>query len=718
MSFLHPFFLLAALAVAVPVVLHLARRRTRQEQPWSSLLFLQAHPPRLERRRRIEHWLLLALRMTAFILLALAFARPFISRPLPALAAATGRRVLLLVDTSASMRREGLWAEALARLRAEAGKVGAGDRLAVLAFDERVQWVVSFEAWASATPGERPALLEQRLAALAPSYRATDLGAALVAAGDALLDDQSAAPTVPVAASTVLLVSDVQEGSRLAELSAADWPAGVTLRVQAVEAARQINVGLQALPPAVLTGEEAANARVRVRVTASKEAAGGSVKAVVRWRDEARAATELVLSAGETRAVEAPARAAGPGTLVVTGDGAGFDNELHLAPPVATPARILYVGGDATRAGNEPGPLFFLQKAFPATRSRAPQVQAFAPADAALGPALSGADLLVATAAPAASNRPAIESYLAQGRVLLLAPGTAEAGAAMGELLLGKNLGFREAAAGREAVLTEVDLGHPLLAPFAEGAASDFTKLRFWKRRLLDLDQLPGARVLGRFDDGAPALISAPSGKGQLVLLTSGWDLADSQLALSSKLVPLLWTLLETSAGLASDRSQFFVGERIPLPAPGTASGNRSRRLLGPDGQQIPLAETAVALDSAEEPGIYTLVLGQERRPFAVNLRPGESATAPLPLEHLERLGVRLADSTGAASAGASGPVPLAGEQQRRAAFHGELERQQRPWRFLLLAVFLALVLETWLAGRRAREVSGTIAGKTAEASS
>ena len=69
MNFLAPLFLLGAAAVIGPVIYHLVRRTTRDRQRFSSLLFLQASPPRLAQRQRIEHWLLLLLRCLALLLL-------------------------------------------------------------------------------------------------------------------------------------------------------------------------------------------------------------------------------------------------------------------------------------------------------------------------------------------------------------------------------------------------------------------------------------------------------------------------------------------------------------------------------------------------------------------------------------------------------------------------------------------------------------------------
>jgi hypothetical protein len=114
MSFLAPLFLLGALAIAGPVIFHLIRRTTREITPFSSLMFLKPTPPRVTRKSRLENLWLLALRCLVIALLALGFARPFLqhvatSAPPPR---GDGTRTLLLIDTSASMRRAQAWENA------------------------------------------------------------------------------------------------------------------------------------------------------------------------------------------------------------------------------------------------------------------------------------------------------------------------------------------------------------------------------------------------------------------------------------------------------------------------------------------------------------------------------------------------------------------------------------------------------------------------------
>ena len=116
MSFLAPLYALGLLAVGLPVVFHLIRRTPRGRTVFSSLMFLTPSPPRITRRSRLEHLLLLLLRAAAVILLALAFARPFFRETAQlGLLNSQTRKIAILIDTSASMRRAEIWQQVLDR---------------------------------------------------------------------------------------------------------------------------------------------------------------------------------------------------------------------------------------------------------------------------------------------------------------------------------------------------------------------------------------------------------------------------------------------------------------------------------------------------------------------------------------------------------------------------------------------------------------------------
>src|SRR5262249_23523544 len=99
---LAPWFLAALAGLSLPIYLHLLKRFTTTPKQWSSLMFFESRTQASTRHRRLDHLLLLALRLLMLALLILAFANPFINRS--AAAVASNRVVLLVIDNSFSMR--------------------------------------------------------------------------------------------------------------------------------------------------------------------------------------------------------------------------------------------------------------------------------------------------------------------------------------------------------------------------------------------------------------------------------------------------------------------------------------------------------------------------------------------------------------------------------------------------------------------------------------
>jgi hypothetical protein len=706
-SFLAPLFGLGLTAIALPLLLHLARRRTQRELSWSSQLFLRAAPPRLERRRWIEDWLLLALRALVVVAVVAAFARPFFTRPLPALIAAPGVRKLILIDTSASMQRAGLFAAAVDHARAELRGAAPGDRVAVMTFAQgRPRTIIGFEDWAAWAPGQRAAQLDARLAGLAAGWGGTDLGAALIAAAEAVVDDEQSEGAAGARVSSMTLLSDLQAGARLGALGQA-WPAHVVLRAEPLTTAPSAtNLALHPLPArADLAPAGPGPERLRVRVEAS--GGGARTTARVHWADGGDAVA-VALAPGESRIIDAPARpgaANAAGTLVLEGDDDGFDNQLAVEPAVPVVSRIVYIGDDDER-GAGAGSFYFLSRAFPRTRAHAPEVIAHLPDDPLLAGAIARADLVVATVAVLPAVQPALRAFLAAGHTWLFAPADAAAGAGLAAVLTmpgAATIGFRAAPAAGEAVLTDLDLTHPLLAPFAAAGAADFTHVRFWRHRVLDLGGGGPARVLARFDGGDPAWVIVPVGRGQVLVMTSGWDSRDSQLGISSKLVPLLWNLLESSGGAAADLGPHFVGDPLVWTGPSGAAGPST--MVRPDGRRIDLSAAATSYDETDLPGFYRLIRGAGAgaviRTFAVAVPPAESLTAAMPIEQLERAHITLTDgSTPVPPPAASGTDRAAQDGRRRSAFFAGLEAEQKPWRWALGAALLLLLAESLVSAR------------------
>ena len=78
MGFLTPWFLAGAAAVGLPVWLHLLKKHRNEPQKFSSLMFFERRTQSSIKHRKLQYLVLLAMRAALFVLLALAFANPFI----------------------------------------------------------------------------------------------------------------------------------------------------------------------------------------------------------------------------------------------------------------------------------------------------------------------------------------------------------------------------------------------------------------------------------------------------------------------------------------------------------------------------------------------------------------------------------------------------------------------------------------------------------------
>lgn len=76
MIFAHPFFLLGAGVVALPIILHLLFRKKPKRLPFPAIRFLKQIAPERRRTQRLRSLLLLLLRCLLLLLLVLALARP------------------------------------------------------------------------------------------------------------------------------------------------------------------------------------------------------------------------------------------------------------------------------------------------------------------------------------------------------------------------------------------------------------------------------------------------------------------------------------------------------------------------------------------------------------------------------------------------------------------------------------------------------------------
>jgi hypothetical protein len=138
MGLFSPWFLAAgALAVGLPIWLHLLRKHRSQPLPFSSLMFFEQRTQSSIKHRRLRYLVLFALRTLLVLLIALAFAHPYVEqKSLPF--RHNGEITVLALDNSLSMRAGNRFEQAKQAAKSALGSLRPGERAQVLEFGARV----------------------------------------------------------------------------------------------------------------------------------------------------------------------------------------------------------------------------------------------------------------------------------------------------------------------------------------------------------------------------------------------------------------------------------------------------------------------------------------------------------------------------------------------------------------------------------------------------
>ena len=684
-SLLFPWFLAGAFAIALPIALHFLRRSPRGRTEFSSLMFVPTSPPTLTRKNRLDDWFLLLLRALALLLLAIAFARPFFrSSDTLDQVAASNRRVAILVDRSASMRRANLWERAVEEAERAATRASAEADVAVYVYDDSVEVVVPF----AETTGPQAAAahvtgLKQQLLDSGPTWGATDVSAALASVADTMLawQDRQRSQT----ALQIILISDLQEGSQQERLQAYEWPSQIPVEVRSVAPNIATNAGIQ-----LLSSEEDLNSGQEQRVRVINQRNSAKEQFQLRWWTGDQPTGEplsIYVPPGESRIVLMPKPA--PETVVdrlaITGDDCDFDNNQFLIPSEQRSVTVLYSGQGTLQDTKQMA--YFLNLAMIDSHRRRLRMHLQPATEDAPLAIDSDTGLVVISRVLSAQQVKQLHTYTADGGTLLFVIPDARAAETLSALLEDPTVRLEEAS-GDYAMLGQIDFEHPLFTSFVGARYNDFTKIRFQHhRRILD-GTSENADVIARFDTGDPALVVQRRGTGRLVVLASGWHPADSQLALSTKFIPFLEGLLDNSKNVSRTPVNWQIHDAVPLDGFATVEN--------PEGEEITLDSEATHFNATLVPGIYRARLNDQTRHWSVNLAPSESRTAALDPSALEQYGVQLGVT-------ASRDTEL---QRARQLRRTEMESNQKVWRWAIVTAFCLLILEAWVASKPKPETS------------
>ena len=542
MSFLYPAFLLGAIAIAIPIVLHLLRRDVAPEVPFTAVRLLRRSPIQRSRRRRLQDLLLLAARVAALLLLAAAFARPYASS-----AASAGTRVIA-IDRSYSMSGAGQFAKALDLARRAIDDATSGERVAVIAFDERAQLI--------AEPGSK-ADAKAALAGLSTSFGATRY-TSLAGKATEIAEGGSG---------TLVVVSDLQR-SGWENAQPIAMPAGWTVELRDVGAARG-NLAIAAV------AVEADRLVATVRNGWSTRKTGR-----LRVRHDDRELTTVAYDAPPSSSIEVPVEMRVPisGSLAVSledPDGFPADDARYRSLGSGAQPRVLIVSYGTSNG-------FYVARALETASSEEGGVAV----DRTTGPAfskmpadrLSDTSLIVLTATRGLDRRArdTIANFTRAGGGLLIA-----AAADLEGPVLSTVFGWQPALSPiemRDEPLTfaATDTRHPIFSPFGPLLAN-LGQVRFSRAWRVAPE---GWEIAARFSNGAPALLERVEAKGRVVLFASDLDRRWNDFPLHPAFVPFIIETARHTGGRHEAAREFSIGD-APAgtePRPGVYQLDAGRR--------------------------------------------------------------------------------------------------------------------------------------------
>ena len=692
MAFLAPLFLAGLLALAVPIIVHLTHKERKDVIVFPSLMFLTRIPYQAVRRQRIRHWLLFALRCLALILLALAFSRPFLTRPASAapVRGLGAKELVILLDRSYSMAYGDRWTRGVdAAKRAIAG-IGLNDRASIVLFDGT--------ATAATEPTADKAVLTTAIDRVKPGAAITRFEPAFKLAQRVLSESK-------LPRREVLLISDFQrvgwDGRESPTL-----PAGTTIEKVDLSEAKTSNVAVTGVD----FRRDYADDRERVGITTRL------VNRSADARTNHSVTLELNGRAVETKQVNLGANAAATvdfaaaplpsgvtrGVVRLADDALPRDNSFFFAISRGQALSVLVIDhreGGAARS-------LYVERALgigdrPNFRVTTKRLGNVTSSD------LVGRSLVLINDSdlPGGELGRRLVEYVQNGGGLLVALGDRSAPrerpAYAAELLPATADAPIDRSNDRGGTLGYIDRSHPIFELFSAPRSGDFSTPRFFRYR--SVTPAPADEQLARFDDGHIALLERKVGRGRVLVFTSSFDGIWNDLPLQPVFLPVAHQLAKYAAAYADERPWSIVGQVANLPTifrdstgPADAANRADYVAVAPSGARTRLEGTAKRSVELAEQGFYELQRSGSRaepRVVAVNVDLTESdLTAVEPQLMTAAMVARAGADSASSSVEASTPA--------------EAERRQGFWWYLLAAVLLLLVGETLLSNQLSRRIA------------
>lgn len=680
MGFLFPFFLIAAAALVIPVLIHLFNLRRYKRVMFPDTRFLRNIQLSTKRQSKLRDRRLLALRLLFLAALILAFAQPYIGGANRITKATV---TVIYIDNSYSMTlgsgQEKLLQQARNRARALVTAAGNESRFLLLSNDKL----------AATRPMLRNEAL-QALEAIKPVSKSASLkqvmGSITAAQGNEKNERWDA-----------YLFTDLQQSSFAGTGEKIVVPANTQLYFYPFQAAAASNLYIDTayfLSPTLDTRQP--NALV-VAVKHSGEAPEKNSNLQVAVGNQVRAVSVIDMGKDTVWTDTLALQLNGAGwqdiAIALQDHPLSFDDTFRIAARTAPNLSVLVVADEAINP--------YLQAAFKTYdgfRVVLENTNALKKED------WKQYSLIVLQNAGNISPalRDAVKEALQRGQNILLFPGAISNINAFNESLKAwGDISLEQQDTARQQVVT-LQQAHPLLQDLFEKVPDNVQLPLALRRYPIDASVAANQQALMSFRDGKPFLAQYALQQGKLYLCATSLDDRSSNFALSYFFVPVLYKMAVQNGG--NNTYAVAVGSNQPLWLPVTGNDQRKvwhLRAAGFDAippQRPSGAGVEVFVgNTAKDAGFYTLSneASTDTVLIALNTNRKESLLSYASKSAIEK---------------ALQPAPVTWLNDRTVTQQGwNTARTPFPlWKVCVLVALVCLVLETILMIRKSRKTTGT----------
>jgi hypothetical protein len=661
MGFLAPWFLASAAAVGLPIYLHLLQRHRTTPRPFSSLMFFERRTQSSVKQRRLRYLLLLAFRLAMILLLALAFANPFINR---SAASMTGDKLdLLVIDDSFSMRAGTRLADAKRDALAFLDARKPGERAQVMALASQVHVLTE--------PTQDSGVLRSAVTSVQPGDTRSSFG-------ELARTVRSMGETVhtPI---ELHLFSDLQKSAMPASFAEMGLPGNVSVVLHPEAKASEPNWTVESVsaPAEVFDPKKS---RVQAVVSGyHTKAAKRTVSLVVNGK---AVATQTVDVPAEGRAsvefssLDVPYGLARCEVRIDSADGLPADDSSLFAVKRSDPRKVLFVHEpDDTRS-----PLYF-RAALTSAAESAFNLETVT-VDRAANVQPAGHDFVVLSdlASLPSSFENALTNYVKGGGSVLVAAGTSAARhpkiPIFGDTILESRYYSRGGA--RFLAVGDTDPSYPSVEKANRWAGVKF----YFAVRVAGAD----SRVAVRLTDQTPLLLEKKVGEGRVLLFASGFDNLTNDFPLHPVFIPFIDQTARYLSGMETRAGSRIVDSFLELRT--AREQSVGVEVVDPDGKRPLSLKEAAAAQSFQltRAGFYQLRLANGREDLVgVNADRRESDLDVIPKDVL-------ALWTG-----------NTGNQAEQASSNIDPQDQKKPyslWWYAVLLLLMAAVAESLLSSQ------------------